>query len=69
MAGTMGNPEEDDSVPLVVGVRVIPHHRDHEGGFENQGRCIDVDLTKNEINFNQVWAIPFLFFSSESFKY
>ena len=54
MAGTMGNPEEDDSVPLVVGVRVIPHHRDYEGGFENQGRCIDVDLTKNEINFNQV---------------
>ena len=68
MAGTMGNPEEDDSVPLVVGVRVIPHHRDYEGGFENQGRCIDVDLTKNEINFNQVWT-TILYFGSESFKY
>ena len=50
----MEHPEEDDSVPLVVGVRVITHDRVNAGAYENQGRCIDMDLTKNEIIFNQV---------------
>jgi hypothetical protein len=50
----MDNADDDDSVPLVVGVRVLPSELVHGvSQVDGEARCLHLDQTTNEIVFNQ----------------
>ena len=50
----MDNADDDDSVPLVVCVRVLPSELVHGvSQVDGEARCLHVDQITNEIVFNQ----------------